>query len=69
MLSLPNIMEKNISYDPPTKNTLLWIFVSYKPHKGDKARYGKGKICANFWCFIQNLQYPMKILQFRSSLI
>ena len=66
MQSLPNIMEKNILYDTPTKNTLLWIFVSYKPHKGDQARYGKG---ANFWCFIQNLHYPMKILQLRSSLI
>ena len=59
-------MEKKIfSYGAPIKNTPLWIFVSYKPPKGDQVDFVQvwvGEDLRQIWCFTQNLHYVLKIL-------
>ena len=66
--SLPILWKKNFSYAPHIKNTPLWIFVSYKPLKGDQAgvsldfdQLWVGEVLCQIWCFIQNLHYALKI--------
>ena len=66
--SLPILWKKIFSYGPHIKNTPLWIFVSYKPLKGDQAgvsldfdQLWEGEVLCQIWCFIQNLHYALKI--------
>ena len=63
------------SYGAPIKNTLLWTFVSYKPHKGDQDgvsldfdQVWLGEDLYQIWCFIQILHYALKIFLLCSSL-